>query len=323
MSMLFTLTSASAQIALEEQKPLDNISIGIVGGATTPLDFNSVFPFNGVVGLKLQKDFTPVFGINVEGLTTFGDNHFNSSKTVVKGINTGVNGLINLSNLLCGYKGYPRAFEVSTETGLGWLHTWNDHSNYLTSKTGLNLAFNLSEIHSIIVNPTIYWNLSKSNKIQFNKNNAQLALLVGYVYHFKTSNGTHSFKTYDITSMNNEINDLRNELSKQPSTITKEITKTETVLKPIGNVVVCFAQDSYELTATAMTQLLEIPANSSVSIIGEASPEGTAEYNQTLSENRAKAVAEYLEKNNVNIISCQGIGTTNNASNRIVTVVIK
>lgn len=323
MGMLFTLTSAKAQTAIEEQKPLDNISIGVIGGVTTSLDFNSVFPLNGVAGLKIQKDFTPVFGINAEGLASFGDNHYTDSKTVVKSINTGINGVINLSNLLCGYNGAPRFFEVSTETGLGWLHTWNNHSNYLTSKTGLNLSFKAAEEHSIVVSPTIYWNLNRTGKIQFNKNHAQLALMVGYIYHFKTSNGTHYFKTYDINAMNNEINDLRNELSKMPTVVTKEVVKTNTEVKYIGNIVICFAQNSYELTATAMTQLAEIPAKSVVSIIGEASPEGTAEYNQTLSENRANVVADFLEKNDVTVASCTGIGTTNNASNRIVTVILK
>lgn len=211
MCMLLSLT-INAQTAYEESKVLDNISIGTVGGVTTPLDFNSVFPLNGVAGLKLQKNFTPVFGIDVEGLASFGNNHYGISKTVVKSINTSVNGTVNLTNLLCGYNTHK--FEISTETGLGWLHNWTKHKNYLTSKTGVVLSINLNEAHSLIINPTVYWNLSNTDKIQFNKHCAQLGLLVGYIYHFKNSNGTHSFKTYDITAMNNEINNLKSELAK-------------------------------------------------------------------------------------------------------------
>ena len=326
MSMLFALCSfITAQTAYEKSKVLDNVSISVVGGATTPLDFNSVCPLNGVAGLKIQKDFTPVVGLNVEGLASFGDNHFGNAKTVVKCINTSVNGVLNLSNLLCDYKGSPRKFEVSTEVGLGWLHSWTGHTNALTSKTGLVASFNLSDAHSIIVNPTVYWNLSKDGPIQFNKNNAQLGLLVGYTYHFITSNGTHSFKAYNIGAMNKEINNLRAELAKKPTevVVTKEVVKTEVVTNTLGNVVVFFAQNSAELTGTAMAELAKIPSGSKVSIIGAASPEGTTEYNQKLSEKRAENVANYLKSNDVVVENCVGVGVTDNTSGRIATITIK
>ena len=326
MSLLFTLCSFTyAQTAYEKSKILDNTSTSVVGGATTPLDFNSVFPINGVAGIKLQKDLTPVFGLNVEGLASFGDNHYGSASTVVKSINTGLNGVINLSNLLCGYNGTPRKFEVSTETGIGWLHSWTGHSNYLTSKTGAILSFNLGKekAHSIIINPTIYWNLSKTGKIQFNKNHAQLGLLIGYVYHFKTSNGTHSFKTYNIGAMNDEINNLKAELAKKPTEIVKEVIKTEVITNTIGNTVVFFAQNSSKLTGTAMAELSKIPSGSKVSIIGSASPEGSAEYNQKLSEKRAETVSKFLSRNGVIVENCIGTGVTDTTSGRIATITIK
>lgn len=326
LSLLFTL-SASAQTAYEKANILDNTSIGVVGGATTPLDFNSVFPLNGVAGLKLQKDFTPVFGVNVEGLASFGDNHYGNASTVVRSINTGVNGVINFSNLLCGYLGTPRKFEVSTETGLGWLHSWTGHKNYLTAKTGAVLSFNIGKAraHSVIVNPAVYWNLSKTGPIQFNKNHAQLGLLVGYVYHFKTSNGTHAFKLYSISALNNEINDLRAELAKKPTEVihetVREVVKTDTVT--LGNVVVYFAQNSSALTDAAKTVLNQIPSGSTVSVVAEASPEGTEVYNKSLSMKRAHEVAVYLKNRGVTVDSARGIGTTNTASNRVATVILK
>ena len=324
MSLLFTLCS-HAQTAYEKSKILDNTSISVVGGVTTPLDFNSVFPVNGVAGIKLQKDLTPVFGLNVEGLTSFRDNHYGNASTVVKSINTGLNGVVNLSNLLCGYNGTPRKFEVSTETGIGWLHSWTGHSNYLTSKTGAVLSFNLGKekAHSVIINPAVYWNLSKGGEIQFNKNHAQLGLLVGYVYHFKTSNGTHSFKAYNIGAMNDEINNLKAELAKKPTEIVKEVVKTEVVTNTIGNTVVFFAQNSSELTGTAMAELSKIPSGSKVSIIGSASPEGSAEYNQKLSEKRAEVVSKFLTSNGITVENCIGTGVTDTTSGRVATVTIK
>lgn len=330
LTLLCTLT-ATAQTAYEKANILDNTSISVVGGATTPLDFNSVFPLNGVAGLKLQKDFTPTFGINVEGIASFGDNHYGNASTVVRSINTGVNGVVNFSNLICGYLGTPRKFEVSTETGLGWLHSWTGHKNYLTSKTGIVLSFNIGKAraHSVIVNPAVYWNLSETGKIQFNKNHAQLGLLVGYTYHFKTSNGTHAFKLYNIGAMNEEINDLRAELAKKPTEIVhetvretvREVVRVDTVT--LGNVVVYFAQNGYGLTNTAKASLDQIPEGSKVSIVAEASPEGTEQYNLTLSKKRAHAVAVYLKNRGVVVDNAEGIGTTNQASNRVATIILK
>lgn len=326
MSLLFTLCSFTySQTAYEESKILDNTSISVVGGATTPLDFNSVFPVNGVAGLKLQKDLTPIFGLNVEGLASFGDNHYGNASTVVKSINTGLNGTINLSNLLCGYTGSPRKFEVSAEAGFGWLHSWTGHCNYITSKTGAVLSFNLGKekAHSIIVNPAVYWNLNKTGHVEFNKNYAQLGVLIGWVYHFKTSNGTRSFKAYDITSMNNEINSLRKDLAKKPTEIVKEVVKTEVVTNTIGNTVIFFAQNSAKLTGTAMSELSKIPSGSKVSIVGSASPEGTSKYNQKLSEKRAETVSKFLTDNGVIVENCIGTGVTDTTSGRVATITIK
>lgn len=322
MSLLFALNS-TAQIAYEKAKILDNTSISIIGGVTTPLNFNSMFPINGIAVAKLQKDLTPLFGVNLEGLVSFGDNHYGNANTFVKSTNVGLNGTINVSNLLLGYKGKPRVFEVGTEAGIGWLHSWTDYSNYLTSKTGVTLSFNLgkTKANSIIINPAIYWNLNRSGHIEFNKNYAQLALLVGWTYHFKTSNGTHSFKAYDIGALNDEINSLRTELKKKPTQVVKEITKT--VTNTIGNTVIFFAQNSSQLSENALAELAKIPSGSKVSIIGSASPEGTSEYNKSLSERRAEVVSKYLSERGITVENCIGNGVTDDTSGRTATIIIK
>ena len=144
MFIAFTMIfSANAQIATENAKLFDNTYVGVEFGATTPLNFNSVFPVNTVAGIKFGKELTPVFGLEVEGLATFGDNVYRygvnnsmlvpidgamnvhkkgSVNTFVKATNVGLNGVINVSNLLFGYQGAPRVFEIKTNTGIGWLH---------------------------------------------------------------------------------------------------------------------------------------------------------------------------------------------------------
>lgn len=324
LALMSAVMSANAQIATENSNALDNISVGVTAGVSTPLDFNSIFPLNTNVGLKIQKDFTPVFGLQAEGIAVLNDNHFSDLKTSVKATNVGLNGVLNLSNIFKGYKGTPRTFEVSTVTGLGWLHTWNTSDNFLTAKTGLDLALNLGKTKatSIVVTPAVYWNLNKIGDIHFNKHNAQLAVNVSFIYHFKTSNGTRHFKTYDVGAMISEIDRLNGALaeceSREPKVIEKivevpaQTTNTEeaaTVETTNGDKwIVSFANASAKLTNEAKFVLNQIGEDAIVDVTATASPSGTKAFNQKLSEKRAKAVADFLTSRGVKVNSAVGKG---------------
>jgi flagellar motor protein MotB len=319
-ALMLGVVSANAQIATENSNALDNISFGITAGVSTPLDFNSVFPLNTNVGIKLQKDFTPAIGVQVEGLAILNDNHFSDLKTAVKATNVGLNGVLNLSNTLWGYNGTPRVFEVSAVGGIGWLHAWDTSANSLTGKTGFDLAFNLGnkKAHSIVVTPAIYWNLRSFGQLQFNKHNAQLAINVSYVYHFKTSNGTHHFKTYDVGAMISEIDRLNGALaeceSREPKVIEKVVTvkaaepATATVATTNDAWIVTFTTGSAVLSPEAQYILNQIGNDAIVDVTATASKEGTATFNQKLSEKRAKAVADYLTNRGVRVNSFEGKG---------------
>ena len=318
--MLGVVSAANAQIATENSNAFDNISVGVTAGVSTPLDFNSVFPLNTNVGIKLQKDFTPAFGIQAEGIAILNDNHFTDIKTAVKATNVGVNGVLNLSNIFGGYKGVPRTFEISTVTGLGWLHTWDTSANFLTAKTGLDLALNLGKAKavSVVLTPAVYWNLNKIGHIHFSKNNAQLAVNLSLIYHFKTSNGTHHFKTYDVGAMIDEINRLNGALEecekREPKVIEKVIVKevpatNAATVKSDGDIwIVTFATASSTLTNEAKFILNQIGNDAIVDITATASPDGSAEFNQKLSEKRAATVADFLTKRGVKVNSAVGKG---------------
>jgi hypothetical protein len=233
-----------------------------------------------------------------------------------------------LSNFFWGYKGTPRVFEVSTIAGLGWLHTWNTSENSLTAKTGLDLAFNIGKnrAHSLVITPAVYWNLHKIDAIQFNKRGAQLAVNLTYIYHFKTSNGTHHFKTYDVGAMISEIDRLNGALSecekREPKVVEKVIEK-EIAVPTNTEWFVQFAQKSAELTAEAKETLDKIGENLVVNIIGTSSPEGDAEFNKRLSEKRAAVVADYLTKRGVKVNSWVGKGVQIGlATNRLAIVTV-
>lgn len=322
MTLLFSsLVSVNAQIATQNSNALDNIYVGVTGGVSTPLDFNSVFPLNVNAGLVIGKEFNPYVGMNIEGLAMFNNNHFDNAETFVKAVNVGLNGTLNLSNTFAGYKGTPRAVEFGLVAGFGWLHTWEVHANYLTAKTGVDVKFNLgkNKAHTIMLTPAVYWNLNKIGDVKFNKNHTQLALNVTYVYHLKTSNGTHHFKTYDVGAMTADINELRARLDecekREPKVVEKVIIK-EVPQKDTTNAVatahsewgVKFAFNSAELTDDAKATLDKVPAGAEVSLEGFASPEGNAKYNQKLSQKRADAVAKYLTDKGVKVKSAVGKG---------------
>ena len=328
LALFSAVVTANAQIATENSNAFDNVGVGVTAGVSTPLDFNSVFPLNTNVGLKITKDITPVIGFQIEGLAVLNDNHFSDLKTAVKATNVGLNGALNLSNFFWGYKGTPRVFEVSAVAGLGWLHTWNTSENSLTAKTGLDLAFNLGKkkVHSLVLTPAVYWNLHKIDAIQFNKKGAQLALNLSYIYHFKTSNGTHHFKTYDVGAMNNEINYLHGKLDeceKREPKLVERIVEKKVAVPTNTEWFVQFAQKSAELTAEAKETLDKIGENLVVDVIGTSSPEGDAEFNQRLSEKRAAVVADYLTKRGVKVNSWVGKGVHNGlATNRLAIVTV-
>lgn len=321
------LSSANAQIAYQKADFLDNVYVGLNGGVSSPLDFNSVTPFNAQAGVKVGKNWSPVFGTNIEGTAVFGDNHFADSHTFVKATYVGLNGTLNLTNLFLNYNP-DKVFETSLEAGLGWIHNYHTptptnidgHANYLGAKTGVILAWNIgnNKAWQLYAEPSVYWNLSKTDKIQFNKHNAQLAVSVGVVYKFKTSNKTHNFKVYNIYDYTSALEEARDridaleaqnaELSKRPIetyNVVKETNK-ETVVYSQDVLTVSFLQNSAELTQDAKNILDKVGTSLPVKVIGSTSPEGTTRRNSELSVQRANAVADYLKSRGVNVISAEG-----------------
>ena len=321
------LSSANAQIAYQKADFLDNVYVGLNGGVSSPLDFNSVTPFNAQAGVKVGKNWSPVFGTNIEGTAVFGDNHFADSHTFVKATYVGLNGTLNLTNLFLNYNP-DKVFETSLEAGLGWIHNYHTptptnidgHANYLGAKTGVILAWNIgnNKAWQLYAEPSVYWNLSKTDKIQFNKHNAQLAVSVGVVYKFKTSNKTHNFKVYNIYDYTSALEEARDriaaleaqnaELSKRPTetyNVVKETNK-ETVVYSQDIFTVSFLQNSAELTQDAKNILDKVSASLPVKVIGSTSPEGSTRRNSELSVQRANAVAKYLKSRGVKVVSAEG-----------------
>ena len=345
LSMLaMGISSTQAQVAYEKAKVFDNVYLGVEGGVMGPMSFKHFAPLNAAAGLKLGKQFSPVYGANLEGLAFFGDNRwqtgslgFANSHTIVRGVNLGLNGTINFTNLFCDYNP-DRRFEVGAEAGVGYWMTFGDKNligvanggddTELTAKTGLTFAYNLGEARAwqLYVEPAVLWNLTHGpgDAIQFGRQAAQLGLFVGLNYKFKTSNGTHNFKVWNVGELNDEINSLRDQLNAKPKEVVKEVPTQTTQTLCIDNLVfVTFAQGKYFLTNEAKKALDSVKSGRHVQIVGTASPEGSKEFNDRLSQNRANIVAKYLEGRGVVVDEAKGQGVQGVTSNRLAVVYVK
>ena len=336
--------NAQEKTVINEEKVFDNTYIGVQAGAFTNMDFNKVFPLNSTVGVRLGKNFTPVFGLNAEGIVTFGsatnstmgqfDKRFDSpaGHNIVRAVNVGVNTTFNLTNLFLGYNGSPRSFEIETVTGLGWYHKYapsmySTDNDGLSAKTAVDFMFNVGKSKASVfyIEPAVMWVLktSYSTAVEFNKHDAFVGVNVGYIYKFKTSNGTHNFvksKLYDqaeIDRLNAQIADMK----ANPQVVEKVVTvNTPVTVNPFT---VSFAKGKSDLTDAAKKVLDTIDAKSTVRVIGSASPEGKVSFNKTLSQERAETVAKYLESKGVTITTAEGVGSQDATSQRIVNVIAK
>lgn len=343
--------SASAQ-TVEESKIFDNIYVGVNGGVATKMTQNNwLGNLNANAGLRLGRWFTPVFGLAVESNAYFNDragHQHAGAHTTVKFINTSLLGTVNLSNLFGGYKGQPRPFEVTAVYGLGWAHgfshtdagTTGHRFDALTSKAGIDFAYNFGSDKQwqIYVEPSVIWDLDDNQGFQhaaaYNLNASAFQLNAGIVYKFKNSNGTHNFKIAqlrdqaEIDALNDQINSLKAELAKKPKEVVKEVVKEVAAPAPkevkVENLVfVTFAQGKSALTKDAKAALDGVKEGSHVQIVGTASPEGSKELNDRLSQARADEVAKYLQDRGVVVDEATGKGVQGTTSNRLAVVYVK
>ena len=367
--------SVSAQ-TVAESKTFDNIYVGINGGvATKTTGHKWLSDLDPNAGIRIGRYFTPVFGLAVEGNAYFSNKPWGSTGTVVRATNASLLGTVNLSNWFGGYKGEPRAFEVTALYGLGWMHVFTSNKafkaatenqrNRMTSKAALDFAFNFGaeKQFQFYVEPSInfaflgqskskelvatgnplspvavadhqeygYKAASQAGQPAYNINNSFVQLNAGFIYKFKNSNGTHNFTIVtprdqaEIDALNAQINELRN---RKPQVVTKEIVKEVPTVKvkefTVSDLVfVTFAQGKSALTNDAKAALNNVKEGVHVQVVGTASPEGSKELNDRLSQARADVVANYLKGRGVIVDEATGKGVQGVTSNRLAVVYVK
>lgn len=329
-----TCSGIYAQRAYEGANLGDNWSIGIHAGVTTPLTHSAFFPnMRATWELGIGKQLTPFFGMGVEAMTSI---NTTASKTAFDNTNVSLLTSVNLSNLFAGYWGTPRLFEIETVAGLGWLHyaqNGNGDRNSISSKLGLNFNFNLGEAKAwtIGIKPALVYDLNACGErnVGFNANRAAWEITAGLKYHFRCSNGKHhiSFaKLYDqaeVDALNEQVNNLRQTNVDQEAELTAAnqrnaeleqqladcknqgpviVTDTITSHKKTLESVVTFRQGGVSVVASQTPNVERIATylknheKATVSIKGYASPEGKAEVNARIAQQRADAVKSLLVK---------------------------
>lgn len=291
--------------------------------------------------------------VEAEGYFNNKGSEYRPLGTFVKGVNVSVLGTTNFSNWFGGYPGTPRTFEVSAVYGIGGGHIFSTASanvpdrNSLTAKGGIDFAVNFGSDKEwqFYVEPNITAALNAyGQRIKPRINNSALGLLVGLNYKFGNSNGTHNFKIaegrnqQEIDALNAKINNLREANSAKDNTIdqnNKTIADlkaqllacskkkpTQTVVVNQSNVLqptVIFGQGKSTIDAAQYASIAMIAnymknhKNARILIKGYASPEGSKEVNQRISEARANAVKNALIKRygiSASRLSTEGMGAT-------------
>jgi outer membrane protein OmpA-like peptidoglycan-associated protein len=85
--------------------------------------------------------------------------------------------------------------------------------------------------------------------------------------------------------------------------------------------IVTFPVNSSEISN--VNELAGIPKGATVEVVAYASPEGNTDANQKLSQERADAVAKYLQDKGVNVTRIVAKGADTNHANRIAIVTVK
>lgn len=333
-AMSAMVLTAGAQKSVQGSKFFDNWSVGVVGGGivkTTHTKYLKGIKPNA--GIELSKQVTPILGftgqLTADAKVTPSSNIIDQANlSLIARINLsnvfcGYNGQPRLFEV-----------EAAIGAGWGhdfYTSSYADNS-YLTSKYGLNFNFNLGEkkAWTLSLKPSIVYNMNKNadKELGYNINQSAIELLAGVTYHFKNrSNGKH-YMTYvraydqaEVDGLNAKVNDLRSQVNDKDAQIAKLAANARNLQQQLNDArnqkpvvkTVTRTTNSYTLEQTVtfrqgkttvdpsqlpnverIATYLKNHKQSTVSIKGYASPEGSAEINAKIALARAEAVKNIL-----------------------------
>ena len=333
------LTAGAATTMAQEslQKPgfFDNISIGVQGGATTPLSHGSKFfkDMRGAAGLDIRKQITPAFGVGIEGDAAVNTSSWKGqthSTTAFDASYVGAYGAVNLFKLFQPY-GTQNVFDIEAVAGAGWGHNYqngkgNDH-NFFGTKAGLNFNFNVSDAVTLSLRPSVLWDMSDAGVSQtsaaYNVEKATFNIAAGVSVRlgqgFKYT--VPNYNLDEIAALNAKVDNLRadlaaagdalnasqnenmalaNELQRLKNQKPVVVKETQDFLSTVRYV--NFGLGKYNVPAdqlpnvAAVASYLKNHPKATVNIKGYASQDGPIEVNERLANQRAESVKNMLAK---------------------------
>ena len=318
--------AAGAQNAIVAPSALDNWSIGVDGGLTTPLKGHSFFQnMRSQYGIHVAKQITPTLGLGVEGV--WGVNT-SKSKTAFDSQYVGVYGTYKLMNAFGGYQCQPRKFWVDAVVGTGWGHEYtvgHHDTNSLNAKAGLNFNYAINDNVSLSLKPDVNFRLAGGGEaVQFNAKRANFDLMVGVNYNFGPGFECVACPpdlTGDLALANERINELRAgvaaaavdlaasnarnaaleaQLAAALSQPAQVISVADTTYSSVRFVFFRIGQSKVAADQMPNVEMIadymKHNPQSTVVIKGYASQDGNEEFNIRLAQNRAQSVKDVLVK---------------------------
>lgn len=260
---------------------------------TQPLHVNVTFGKMLTPYLGFEVDYAMAF--NLRGQSKFLDAH-----------NLTGNVVLNLNNIVNGYSGSRRFFEVELLGGAGWLHNFNGSVNGLTVRGAFRGNFNVNKSFAVIVTPEYVWTPKNIGDIKTSVMGVNLS--VGVKWRIPTQRG--NFPKWalrdqsEIDALNSQINTLQEtnaNLSKANADLAEALKKAledgNKVEVKVQNVKgVNFEKGKSEVDNETISKLASQLKNTNGTIVltGTTSPEGKEVFNKNLATERAKAVKDKL-----------------------------
>lgn len=327
---------SQAQSAFAPAPFSSNWSIGFDGGVTTPMKHSAFFGgMRGTMGLHIEKQITPTFGLGAEGawgVNTSSWPGYVHSSTAFDSQYVGAYGTVNLMNLFNGYPCEIRPFDIQVVAGAGWGHLYRNKSagddwNYFATKVGLNFNFNVSQTVTVSVKPSITWNMSDAPISQtsagYDISKANFTLM-GSVSVRLGGDGFDCVTPYDaaqVNALNDQVNSLRSDLAnakaesdanaaraaalatelaacqnRQPQIVTQTNTNLQSVRFVFFKLASSVITPDQMPNVEMIAQYMKNHPKSKVVVKGYASQDGNLDFNIKLAQSRAESVKNALVK---------------------------
>ncbi len=347
------VSANAQKTTITAHEAMDNIYVGVNAGAATGVKGDDSFSkFAPTFGVRVGKNFTTVFGLVLDAQAYFNTEKncvlINSFDVDLLGSANLMNAFVGYKgeprlfevSVLGGF-GYSHTNGITITNGM---------NSRVGVNFALNLG--KEKAWQVYIEPTMTWQLVSNQKtpkvladdirMKYNVNNSLFGVKAGVNYKFKTSNGTHNFAIEqlrdqaEIDALNAQINGLRGEndgLKSQNAAkdakiaeLQKSLTDCQNKPAPVVDAKVAnlqpsvvFSQGKSKVENSQLANIemiakyMKSNKDAKVKISGYASPEGSKEINQKLSEQRANNVKTILVKKYkiaADRIETEGLGAT-------------